>query len=211
MKRLFAWLSSLFIMLGGCTSASVKAELPAHGVTLPAVRGEALVKDFRRQYEEKTRLLESGKYKPTIQEAVQLMYLGKALGFIDYAREQFNLAFLFNEEELPLLDDLLESLRNAHQQGQVSDDQLKIFIESIGSYLGYMMVIHQNGQWCIPDAPLSNDGIVWLNNGKTAVLVIQKVEKRVMNGEEDSIVLFYYHFADETKKKDMPPIFKNHE
>ena len=126
------------------------------------------------------------------------MTAADALAAIDHAKSKFRVDLDFSLESVERLEQVLEQLHRTIPKGFMG----KIFgvaitgsIESMskiyGSYLGEVLRKHAGGEWVITDAGVS------LTKADAQVWPAAKVYKRLTNGAEDNVAVYFKVLLDE--------------
>jgi len=125
----------------------------------------------------------------------------------DWVRENFGPQsglsdFGYNVESVAYIDGYIE--RNL--RGATDRQTLAKFISLLGSFIGEALRSKHGGQWIVAD----NSPILKIQRGEMMHMVqpFGKVEKRIANGEVDSLVFFFNEFVPAILEGRAPPEWK---
>jgi hypothetical protein len=133
--------------------------------------------------------------KPTVAD----MTAAYALDAVDHAKAAANVDLDFSEESVGGVEAVLTQLHNAlpksffaklFGRGPSSDDILTMS-KMYGSYVGEVLRRTRGGEWALID------GQVTLTNGDERVWPIAKVYKRITNGGEDNVAVYFKVLVEE--------------
>ena len=115
---------------------------------------------------------------------------------VDSAKANMNIDLGYDLESVKKLDDVIRTIGNPKNLGQM--------VTVIGSFLGEAFRRMYNGRWEWNDQYKSWAVMFHLPDGKEdGALVFAKIQKRFVNGMQDSIA-FYAHVTDGRVKGKIP-------
>ncbi|PAD67512.1 hypothetical protein CHH83_18320 [Bacillus sp. 7586-K] len=129
------------------------------------------------------------KMNEEIEEYLQSM--GKKA--VEYANS-FDVVFSYSEKDVKDLEAILDYYSNDLKNTKDKPSKKQIYSMSLiwGSYLGELIIKYINPKLSWVKEDVFGDGeIIHLQDGDTRIFPIDKVYKRLINGEEDSIISFY--------------------
>lgn len=126
-------------------------------------------------------------------EAIEeyLQSMGKKA--VEYANS-FDVVFTYSEKDVKDLEEILDYYSNDLKYTKDKPSKNQIYSMSLiwGSYLGELIIKYINPKLSWVKEDVFGDGeIIHLQDGDTRIFPIDKVYKRLINGEEDSIISFY--------------------
>lgn len=126
-------------------------------------------------------------------EAIEeyLQSMGKKA--VEYANS-FDVVFTYSEKDVKDLEEILDYYSNDLKYTKDKPSKNQIYSMSLiwGSYLGELIIKYINPKLSWVKEDVFGDGeIIHLQDGETRIFPIDKVYKRLINGEEDSIISFY--------------------
>ncbi len=126
-------------------------------------------------------------------EAIEeyLQSMGKKA--IEYANS-FDVVFTYSEKDVKDLEAILNYYSNDLKNTKDKPSKNQIYSMSLiwGSYLGELIIKYINPKLSWVKEDVFGDGeIIHLQDGDTRIFPIDKVYKRLINGEVDSIISFY--------------------
>ncbi|MGN7942277.1 hypothetical protein [Metabacillus sp. 22489] len=129
----------------------------------------------------------------TMNEAIEeyLQSMGKKA--IEYANS-FDVVFTYSEKDVKDLEAILNYYSNDLKNTKDKPSKNQIYSMSLiwGSYLGELIIKYINPKLSWVKEDVFGDGeIIHLQDGDTRIFPIDKVYKRLINGEVDSIISFY--------------------
>ena len=133
--------------------------------------------------------------KPTVAD----MTAAYALDAIDHAKAAANVDLDFSKESVSHVEAVLSQLHDALPKGFLaklfnrgpSRDDILTMSKMYGSYVGEVLRRTRGGEWALVD------GQVTLINGDERVWPIAKVFKRITNGSEDNVAVYFKVLAEE--------------
>lgn len=116
-----------------------------------------------------------------------------ALDAVDHAKTAADVELDFSEESVPHVEAILTQLHDALPKGFFgkllgrgpSNDDILTMAKMYGSYVGEVIRRTHGGEWALID------GQVTLTNGDERVWSIAKVFKRITNGSEDNVAVYF--------------------
>jgi membrane-anchored protein YejM (alkaline phosphatase superfamily) len=115
---------------------------------------------------------------------------------VEQANEISNVDLDFSPESLREVDAIIENFKREKQ----NPDSISSTLFCFGCYVGEVFVRNSGGEWRraaeFPQLPTNAPMVVRLPSGMI-VNPIDKIVKRLINGEVDSIVYFYNVFTQE--------------
>lgn len=127
----------------------------------------------------------AGQAVPTNEHAM----LGYALDYIDFVKNNMNIALNFGEESLADYCGTLEALQKSFAQNPPPADFFNNVLKSATGFFGIMVIKNLGGSWA-----QSNLGMTVIHNGTTA-FVMNRVG-RFLQGGEDDLKTFYDHLKN---------------
>jgi hypothetical protein len=133
------------------------------------------------------------------QPTVADMTAAYALDAVDHAKSAANLELDFSEASVARVEAILTQLHDALPKGFLaklfrrgpSNDDILTMSKMYGSYLGEVIRKTRGGEWALID------GQVTLTNGDERVWPIAKVFKRIVNGSEDNVAVYFKVLVEE--------------
>ena len=133
--------------------------------------------------------------KPTVAD----MTAAYALDAIDHAKAAANVDLDFSKESVKQVEAVLSQLHDALPKGFLaklfsrgpSSDDILTMSKMYGSYVGEVLRRTRGGEWAVVD------GQVTLSNGDERVWPIAKVFKRITNGSEDNVAVYFRVLVEE--------------
>jgi hypothetical protein len=116
-----------------------------------------------------------------------------ALDAVDHAKGASSVELDFSEESVAQVEAILTQLHDAMPKGFFarlfgrgpSSDDVLTMCKMYGSYVGEVLRRAHGGEWALID------GQVTLTNGDERVWPMAKVFKRLKNGSEDNVAVYY--------------------
>lgn len=109
--------------------------------------------------------------------------------------QQLNVELNFTEESLIQLDQILEQYHKGIPKGikkifsrGPSEEQIDHMAKIWGGYLGETIIRQYGGEWTMSSA---FENTVTLRVGNSEIYPVTKIYKRIMNGPEDDVHIFY--------------------
>lgn len=149
--------------------------------------------EFAKQFEDKSqRFKKSG----AAENRTQLMFLGYALDFVDFAREKFGISLELQESDVYKVESIADKANKALLKGHLDKEEIINFAKPMAGYLGLLIMIHKGGEWVekadsIPDAGPA------IKRGTEYNFVLSKAYRRIQNGAEDNLLHFYQNISYE--------------
>lgn len=122
--------------------------------------------------------------------ATEMRFLAYGLDFIDFAKNNFNIALTLAEKDIEVVEEIALQAHNGYQSGHLPKDNLMPFATMFAGYVGLIITIHKGGEWISEHPSLKEAGPGISINGEV-VFVLSKAYRRIQNGSEDNLVNFY--------------------
>ena len=116
---------------------------------------------------------------------IELMMLGYALDFIDFAHNAVQVDIDFDEENLELFDEILEALHEVSAGGGLTQENFNDIVKKATAFFGVFILKNIGGNWV-----QTNIGMA-INLNETNAFVYNRIARRIINGKEDEVVSFY--------------------
>jgi hypothetical protein len=122
-----------------------------------------------------------------------------ALDAVDHAKSSANVELDFSEASVDHVEAILTELHDALPKGFIarlfgrgpSNDDILTMSKMYGSYVGEVLRRTHGGEWALID------GQVTLTHGEGRIWPIAKVFKRITNGSEDNVAVYYKVLVEE--------------
>lgn len=103
----------------------------------------------------------------------------------------------FTENSLKIIDDILEEVSDFYEE--MPELQQKSIIDSIGSYIFEVARRNYGGKYFWYDQRNQPILVTGKPNFEISIIVFDKVEGRILNGEEDNIPYFFKGYSERVK------------
>lgn len=125
---------------------------------------------------------------------------------VEYAKG-FKKVLDYSEQSIEVIEDICTSLYNDIPKSRFaklfkkSPDEKTIFqmCKMLGGYIGEVIIRHHGGSWEIENFNHQGEALV-LTIGELKTFPVSKVYKRLKNGPEDNVKVYYYFITEELKK-----------
>lgn len=142
----------------------------------------------------------------TLQETIEEIAQHMSSRAVEYAKS-FSKVFNYSEEDIKHLEEILDyysnDLKDSALESKTMPTENQIYSMSLiwGSYLGQLLKKHVNPALCWVEEDVFGDGeIIHLKDEENRIFPIDKVHKRLMNGNEDNIISFYEVIQQDFKR-----------
>ncbi|WP_102272101.1 hypothetical protein [Cytobacillus massiliigabonensis] len=126
-----------------------------------------------------------------MKEKIEEMVQNSSSQAVEYAKS-FDKVFNYTENNIADLEEILDYYSNDLKVSKPAESQIYSMSFIWGSYLGQLIKMHIHLDLCWVKEDVFGDGeIIHLNFGVNRIFPIDKVYKRLINGEEDNIISFY--------------------
>lgn len=125
---------------------------------------------------------------------VEMVLLGYALDFIDFAKQAAEVTLTFEEDSVPALDQVLGQLHTLSEKGKIPKDYLELLVKKATGFFGVLILKNLGGNWAHSDV-----GMVVRLSGMN-VFVYNHIARCVVSGEED-VCSLYQAFRMMVKRK----------
>lgn len=116
---------------------------------------------------------------------VELMMLGYALDFIDFAKNAVHVDISFDEENLELFDAIMEAVHELMAKGGLSEKHFYDIVKNATAFFGVFILKNIGGSW----VQTSLGTAVWVKG--TNAFIYNRIGRRIQNGREDDMISFY--------------------
>lgn len=116
---------------------------------------------------------------------VELMMLGYAFDFIDFAKGAANVEVHFEEEFVGVFDAILEAIHKLVAAGDFSQERFNDIAKKATAFFGVLLIKNVGGNWVQSSVGMA------LNVRGTNAFLYNRVARRIVNGAEDDIISFY--------------------
>lgn len=151
----------------------------------PAIPGKvdySLSKDgLQEQFRHWMEQVEAGE---TDRAEVEMVLLGYALDFIDFAKQAAEIALTFEENSVAALDQVLAQLHALSEKGKIPKEYLELLIKKATGFFGVLVLHNLGGSWAHSDA-----GMVIRLKGMN-LFVYDHIARCILNGEEEVSSLY---------------------
>ncbi len=129
------------------------------------------------------------------------IYLGYALDAVDISQEIFNVELDFSDKSIKNVEKILGVLCDSLNKVKPSDEDILEYAKKFSAYIGQIIIDKWGGEWKDESEYSIKNGPV-LRVGEINVFLLSKVYRRIINGSEDNIELFYERIQLELRKMD---------
>ena len=117
---------------------------------------------------------------------------------VDHARAHFRVELDYSLESVQAVEKILAQIYDAIPRGvwkifrrRLPQDALSGLAKMYGGYIGEVMRRRRGGNWVIETGVVSPDPAITLRNGDDRVFSPAKVWKRLTNGPEDDVWMYF--------------------
>lgn len=127
----------------------------------------------------------------TEDNGVQQVAEAYAADAISFAKGVFNIELDWSDESIETIEEILDVLHQDARKNSPAEDRIMGFAKALGSYVGEVFRRNHGASWGL--VHLGDDTFPGLQAEKTLGLFWPwgKARNRIVNGEEDSVLLYY--------------------
>lgn len=115
---------------------------------------------------------------------VELVLLGYALDFIDFAKKAAEITLTFEEDSVAALDQVLVQLHTLSEKGKIPQEYLELLVKKATGFFGVLILKNLGGNWAHSDVGMA------VRLPGMNVFVYNHVARCVVSGEEELSSLY---------------------